>query len=145
MKGQPVFSDEEKSQVYKPLTSFFTDGVGRRIVILDKKKIDETSQAGKQYVRVDWTIADAETGEVKVVRYDFNFTNAMREHKDVMRFETSVFDVLPTKTGERVSNGNTYDIFSYSVQYVGEDGNAPILAENEPKRDEKIATDDLNF
>ncbi|MCK9602490.1 MAG: hypothetical protein M0R06_25815 [Sphaerochaeta sp.] len=140
-KGELILDDAEKKELYPPFVPFFENGIARRVVILKKEKIEDMSKNGKPYTRVNWTLADAETGEVHVVKYDFPFTNALSEHKDVMRYETSVFSVLPEKTGERESKGNTYPIFDYSVQYEGEGGAAPVKAEDAPSREEVVLSD----
>ncbi len=123
-----MFSDSEKGEVFTPPNQFFQDGVARTIVILDKKIEKRVGkESGKEYTAVDWMIADAKTGETKDLRYDFAFTSAMGEHKDVMRFETSLFKVLPTKCGEY----NGFPKFDYDVQYVGEEGSVAPQGEKE--------------
>ena len=128
MKGESVFSNEEKEQVFS-FKGFFQDGVQRDIVILSKEIVNAVGKfSNKPYTRVDWTVADAATGETKDIKYDFEFTGAMKAHKDVMKYETSVFRVTPKKTGEN----NGWDTFSYSVEYLGEEGSvqasAPVQA-----------------
>jgi hypothetical protein len=131
-KGDMVFTPDEMNAAYPPRVEFFTDGEPREIVILSKELAEQVSKkTGKPYTTVDWEIADAHTGEKKAVRFDFAFTNALHPHKKVMRFETSVFKITPTKVGER----NGYSQFEYWVEYLGEDGNAPI------KQDEPIVDD----
>lgn len=125
-KGQKVFTDEEINRVYPPFKGFFTNGETREIVVISKETIQATSQAGKPYVNVEWLLADAKTGERHLLRFDFSFTNAMHPFKESMRCETSVFKITPVKTGERTSSkGQTFDVFDYDIEYVGEDGNAP--------------------
>ena len=121
MKGSPVFSDEEKEEIYKPIPSFFEDGVVREVVILDKNKITKTSKDGKEYTQVEWTLADAKTGEKYTQKYGFELTNAFREHKDVMKFETSVFKITPVKIGEY----NGYPTLGFEIEYIGEEGSTP--------------------
>lgn len=130
-KGEVVFTKEELDAVYAPIKQFFADGVTREIVILSKELVKAISQAGKEYTRVDWVVADAKTLEPKEIKFDFGFTNAMRPHKEVMRFETSHFNVTPVKTGEY----NGYDRFDYSVEYVGEKEGAVIPKAAETAKD----------
>jgi len=121
-KGEKAFSDDELKDIYK---SFFNDGEAKEIVILAKEKIDAVGRdSGKPYVRVDWTLADAKTGETKEIKFDFNFTNAMHEFAKEMKLETSVYKVTPMKSGER----NGYPVFDYDVEYMGEDGAVPSVS-----------------
>src|SRR3990167_980141 len=126
-KGELAFNHEEAAAAFPPVVNFFEDGKTREVVVLDKSVVEDVGkQSGKPYTRGEWTLADAKTGEKKVLKYDFAFSDAMRDHKSIIRLETSTFKVTPTKTGDR----NGYDIFEYAVEYTGESGS------ESPKGDE---------
>jgi hypothetical protein len=133
MKGELLFTpeelEEEKKEKEARYKSFFQDGVPVMVVVLKKEKIEDVGKtSGKPYTRTEWTLVDNNTGDKKVLMYDFNFTDAMEEHKPIMRCQTSLFRVTPRLEG---TNAKGFDTFDYEIEYMGESGAAPILADDE--------------
>ncbi|MCK9598615.1 MAG: hypothetical protein M0R06_06200 [Sphaerochaeta sp.] len=126
-KGDRVFSDEEVKAVYG---GFFEDGKPRDVVVIDRTIEEKTSRKGLPYTQVIWKLADAKTGEVTSLK-DFNFTGMMKPFKKTIRYEISVYRVTQNFDAT-ITKETGYDTYFYDVEYVGEDGNAPIAAEDEP-------------